>query len=489
MNNKSCKDSDGLIDISGLRTGVPISKRLVLSTLGAVLLFALCAFLPLDGYGHGTSSALGFFAAFIFLIIFSPTNIAVESILIAVCGIMLGFWDWEQVGASFGSSSFLTITGMIIVSMGCEFTPFGRRVAYTMLRQFGNHPAKVVVAIAVVSACLSSFVSNVAVIIMMSGICAEVLEAMGEKPGSSRIGRAMMLIIPTAAIVGGVVLINGSPTGNTMAIQFLSTSTDGAFNVTYSQWALCGVSCFLVTIVPICFVYLYCFKINSKNVAMPDVSYYDAPMKELGKIGGSEIRWIITVIAMVLCMLAGMPTGMASLLFAAVSMLPGIGTVPADKAIKKLPIQAMIAAGLMPLLSQLFSNTGLGELITDVVSPLVVNAGPLGLSIISALIMGVLVNLFVNAGLAVSALVIGMISPVCVELGYNPIVVMMPTLFIASFFFVFGSNNIMLLNMGYGYWNMKDPILPGTLSVLICAVLFPVVCCAVCPLFGLPLHI
>lgn len=489
MDKDTVNVRDTLIDMTGLRTGVPITKRLILSVLGAAALFVLCALLPLGEYGHGTATALGFFAASIFLIIFAPINIAVDSLLIAVGGIILGFWDWGQVGASFGSSSFLTIMGMIIVSMGCEFTPFGRRVAYTMLRRFGAHPAKVVVAIAVVSACLSSCVSNVAVIIMMSGICAEVLEAMGEKPGESRIGKAMMLIIPTAAIVGGVVLINGSPTGNTMAIQFLTTSTDGRFTVTYSQWALCGVSCFLVAIVPICLVYLRCFKINPKNVVMPDVSYYEGPMKALGRLGGSEIRWIITVAAMVACMLAGMPTGMVSMLFAAVSMLPGIGTVPADKAIKKLPLQAMIAAGLIPLLSQLFSNTGLGDLISDIISPLVVNAGPLGLSIISALIMGVLINLFVNANLAVSALVIGIISPVCVGLGYNPVVIMMPTLFMASFFFVLGSNNIMLLNIGYGYWEMKDTVLPGAITVLICALLFPVVCCAVCPLFGIPLHI
>ena len=489
MDRETTKKHDCLIDLTGLRTGVPVSSRLILSLVGTVLLFALCTLLPLDGYGKSTAAALGFFAASIFLIIFSPVNIAVDSILIAVTGIALGFWEWEQVGQSFGSSSFLTIMGMIIVSMGSEFTPFGRRVAYTMLRRFGNHPAKVVVAIAVASACLSSFVSNVAVIIMMSGICAEILNAMGEKPGDSRIGKAIMMIIPTAAIIGGVVLINGSPTGNTMAIQFLSASTDGRFTVTYSQWALCGVPCFLVTIVPICLIYLRCFKISPKNVTMPDMSYYDRPLNELGKLGGSEIRWIVTVLAMVACMLAGMPTGMVSLLFAAVTMFPGVGTVPADKAIKKLPVQAMIAAGLMPLLSQLFSSTGLGELVSDVISPLVVNAGPLGLSIISALIMGVLVNMFVNAGLGVSALVIGMISPVCMELGYNPVPVMMPTLFIASFFFVIGSNNIMLLNMGYGYWTMKDPILPGILSVLLCAVLFPVVCCLICPAFGIPLYI
>ena len=182
-------------------------------------------------------------------------------------------------------------------------------------------------------------------------------------------------------------------------------------------------------------------------------------------------------------------TGVAALFFALISTLPGVGTVPMDKALKKLPLHAMMAAGLIPLLAKLFSDTGLGACMSDWISPLVKNMSPVGFAIVSALIMGILVNIFVNANLAVSALVIGVAAPVCVRLGYNPVVVMMPSLFIASFFFVMGSQNIMLLNNGYGYWNMKDPIVPGFLVVILCAILFPVICCLVCPLFGMPLYL
>lgn len=481
--------SDRFFDLEGLRTGTPVTRKFVFTLLAAAAALLLLSRLPLEHYGESTPLALGFLVAVLILIIFAPLNIAADGMIVAVGGIALGFWDWSTVGSTFGSSSFLSVFGMLIVAMGCEFTPFGKRIAYTVLKRFGHKPTSMVLILGVVSACLSSFVSNVAVIIMMSSICAELLAVMGQKSGESKLGKTVMLVVPMAAIVGGMALINGSPTGNTMAIQFLSNSTGGEFTVTYTQWAAGGVSCFLLTILPISLIYVKCFRLRDSDLELPPKSYYEALLQELGPIHGSEIRWVLTVIAMVICMLSGMGTGTAAMLFALITIFPVIGTVPAEKALKKLPLHAMMAAGLMPLLAQLFSSTGLGDCIGDWIMPLVGNMGPLALMCLSALIMGILVNVFINANLAVSALIIGIISPVCVSLGYNPSLIMLPSMFLASFFFAMGSHNIMLLNNGYGYWDMKDPILPGFLVILFCALVFPVICYFLLPLFGFPIYL
>lgn len=487
-NNRTQKRFE-LFDLSGNETGIPVTRRLFIPVLAAVAALVLISLLPLEAYGENTALGLGFLVASIILMISLPVNIAISGLIIAVGGAMLGFWNYSEIGATFGSSSFLSIFGMLIVSMGCEFTPFGKRMAYAVLRRFGGKPTRLVLVLAIVTACLSSFVSNVAVIIMMSSVCAELLDAMGQKPGESNIGKTIMLTIPMAAIVGGIVLINGSPTGNTMAITFLENASGGKYTVTYLQWALFGVSCFFVTIVPISLVYIKCCGMKNADVVMPSPEYYNELSLSLGRITGAEIRWLVTVLAMVVCMLRGVKPGLAALGFACVCMLPGIGTVPADKAIKKLPIHVMMASGFVPLLAKLFSETGLGRCIGDWIGPLTQGLGPLGLSIVSALLMGVLVNAFVNANIAVLALVMDVVTPLCIELGYNPTVILMPTMFLASFFFVMGAHNIMLLNKGYGYWNMKDPMLPGIIVVVLCAVIFPIVCYAVAPLIGLNIYI
>lgn len=487
------KDADhcksAFFDIAGSETGVPLTWRFFVPILVAAVVFVLFNFLPLEKYGDNTALGLAFLTASIVLMISLPVNIAICGLIIAVGGVILGFWNYGDVGAVFGGSSFLSIFGMLIVSMGCEYTPFGRRMAYVVLRRFGQKSSRMVLVLAVVTACISALVSNVAVIIIMSSVCAELLQTMGQKPGESHIGKTIMLIIPMAAIVGGIVLINGSPTGNTMAISFLENASGGRFSVSYGQWAYFGISCFVVTIIPISLVYMKCCGLKHSNVVMPPSEYYEQLLRELGPLSSAEIRWLLTVTGMVASMLCGVKPGLAALGFACISMLPGIGTVPADKAIKKLPLHVMIASGFVPLLAKLFSETGLGHCIGDWIGPLIQGLGPLGLSIVSALLMGTLVNVFVNANLAVLALVMGVITPVCIKLGYNPEVVLIPSMFLASFFFVMGAHNIMLLNKGYGYWEIRDPMLPGTIVVLLCAVIFPIICCCIAPLLGMSIYI
>lgn len=48
-----------------------------------------------------------------------------------------------------------------------------------------------------------------------------------------------------------------------------------------------------------------------------------------------------------------------------------------------------------------------------------------------------------------------------------------------------GMNAIMLMNKGYGYWNDKDTMLPGYLTVVLTSVVIPVICCLLCGVIGL----
>ncbi|MDO4548417.1 MAG: hypothetical protein Q4D04_09985, partial [Clostridia bacterium] len=176
-------------------------------------------------------------------------------------------------------------------------------------------------------------------------------------------------------------------------------------------------------------------------------------------------------------------------LFGCLSICPIIGTVPAKDGFKKLPIQMMIAMGFINITGTLFTGTGLGDALGTLIGPLVNGVGPLGFSIIASLLLGIMVNIFVNAQTGAYALVLGVLSPVCVSLGYNPVLIMLPVMFVGSFFFCMGPSAMCMLNKGYGYWEMKDPMLPGYLVVIFASVLFPVICYYVGPIFGMPVYL
>lgn len=478
---------DMFFDLSGLRTDEPVNKRVIISFVAAIAVYTICSLLPIDSYGEGTARALGMLFGMITFSMFWCYSIAVPALLCAVAGVFLKVWDWKAVTNALGSSPMYTLVGMQFVALGCEFTPFGTRMAYWFLKKFANKPVRLVIVLAFCSALLSAFVSNLAVVIMMSGIAATILEAMGEKPGESKIGKTLMLLVTAMAMIGGAVLICGSPSGNGRAIGFLE-STAGV-SITFGQWAAFGVPSFLIYFLPVCLIYIKCTGLKNEDIQVLPQSYYEEKLNALGPIGGSEIRWLLIVAAMIIALLKGMNTGLAAVTFGLIAMLPVIGVVPPEKAVKKVQWANVLALCTFGLLGTLFSETGLGEFVNDMLKPLVGNMSPMVFCIFACLVTGLCVNLFVNANIAVCAMCITIFSSVCVSLGYNPTVIMAPALAIVSFFYCMGANTMVLLNKGYGYWDMKDPVLPGFLSIILISIIYPIVTCLIAPAIGLSLYI
>ena len=58
-NSPEKKTVDGILDIEGLRTDAPLTKRVLLSFILAAATYSLCMLLPIDCYGAGTARALG----------------------------------------------------------------------------------------------------------------------------------------------------------------------------------------------------------------------------------------------------------------------------------------------------------------------------------------------------------------------------------------------------------------------------------------------
>lgn len=491
MENKENKQAgatvkDSFLDFSGLRTEEPINKKVIISFAAAIIVYIICSSLPIDSYGEGTARALGMLFGMITFSMFWPYSIAVPALMCAVVGVIIKVWDWSGVSSALGSSPMYTLVGMQFVALGCEFTPFGQRMAYTFLKKFAKKPILLVMALAFVTALISAFVSNLAVMIMMSGIAASLLEAMGEKPGESKIGRTLMMLVTAMTMIGGAVLICGSPSGNGRAIGFLESTAN--VSITFGQWAAFGIPSFIIYFVPVCFIYIKCTGLKSSSVKILPESYYDEKLKSLGPIGGSEIRWLLIVAGMIVALLLGMNTGFAALTFGFIAMLPVIGVVPPEKAVRKVQWANVLALCTFGLLGTLFSNTGLGGFVNDMLKPIVGNMSPVIYCMFACLITGLCVNLFVNANIAVCAMCITIFSSVCVSLGYNPTVIMAPSLAIVSFFYCMGANTMVLLNKGYGYWEMKDTVLPGFLSIILISIVYPLVTCVVAPIIGLSLY-
>ena len=479
-----------LFDTAGEQTGLPVSRKIILSFVIPVILYFALSLLPLSAYGENCAKGLGFVVAIIVFMIMSPLDPAVGGILLITIGPLLGLCSWDEVKAACGASSFYPMLGMTIVALGAEFTPFGRRVAYWFLYQFGQKPVAMLIAIGCAAAVLSAFVSNTAIIILLSAIVNTMLLTMGEKPGESRFGKAAMLLVLMGAEYGGMALINGSPGSNNLCIgTMIAAAPEYELGISYGEWARIGFPLFVITIVPMCLIYIWYFKIRNKNFQMLPKSYYKEQMVQLGHISGAELRWIIITLAMIVAMLLGMNNNLAAMLFAGISLLPLIGVSPFKDCMKKIPWAVLLGICMLPVVGTILTGTGVSDWIQAVVTPLLSGLSPLDLSIALAVVMFLLTNILVNAFVGVWVFMVSLGTVLSISMGYNPVVVVFPSMLTGAMMWCMGANAISLLNKGYDWWDMKDPIIPGFVSGLFASVVLPLLSYALNLLYGTALYI
>lgn len=481
---------DGILDLGGKHTGIVVDKKFAMSLCISLVIYVVFVLLdPLSAYGEMTSKALGFLIASVFFMCTSAVPLAIIAMFVSTLGVMTGLFDWAAVSSKLGSSNFYQAFGMMVVAMGCEFTPFGQRLGYWILRKFGNKPIRLILVISATSAFLSCFLANAPTIILMSSIVNSMLLAMGEIPGKSKLGKVLMLVVTMAVMVGGAGLICGSPIGIASCLAYMTEALGTDYSPTFIQWACICLPTLFICIIPMTYVYIVYFKVKNDEFDVLPRSYYDEKLEELGQMESAEWRWLIILFGMVFSLLLGMKTAYAAILFAAISMFPGIGVSDCKQVLKRIPWNPLIAICMLPLMSTIVGSTGISDWMGDILTPVIGNVSPLTFALICSFSMSLLMTILVNSMQAAMALVMTVASPICVALGYNPTLLMLPAAMGASYMWVLGANQYVMMNKEYGWWEMKETIVPGFISICIPSIVSCLVALLLGPMFGMPIYL
>lgn len=463
---------------------------MIIAIIGTVLLYLLIGLIDMSQYGENCSKALGFLVAAIFWMTVAPLDMSIAGIGILAFGTTLGLFTWDAVKSNLGSSNFYTLLGMLLVANSLSYTPFAKRFAYWALKTFGRKPAMLFFSFAAITSFISWFVSNIGIALLMSSIANTLLLAMGEKPGESKWGAAMLTMVNCAAYFGGCILVGGSPNGNVGGMSYMQTAAgDFLIDISYANWAKIGIPVWFVMIGPLAFIYWKCFRLGKEKLNILSSEYYDSQLKELGPISGSEIRWVVIVLGMVVTMLLGVTTAKAALIWAAIGMLPGIGLKDCKTQLKALPIGVLFCVTAVPMLGKVITDNGVDTWLGTIFSPLIGNMGPLSFSIVSTFILFLCMNLLVNATHGAHALAVSICTPICISLGYNPCTVLLPMMFCGGWFWCISANYLMYMNFGYGWYKMKDSPLPGFIFGTLCCIVVPIINYLLTPLWGLSLYL
>lgn len=163
----------------------------------------------------------------------------------------------EQAAAPYGNAAVFLFLGGFLVASAIESWGLHRRVAWLVLSAVGTGPRRIVLALLLVSAGLSMWISNTATTLMLAPIGVAVVvaaEKRGGGDGAGRLGAAALLAIAYGASLGGL----GTPIGTPTNVIFLGASKElfpTLPAVGFAQWMGFGVA-YLAVAIPACWAIL-----------------------------------------------------------------------------------------------------------------------------------------------------------------------------------------------------------------------------------------
>ncbi|WKZ31745.1 MAG: DASS family sodium-coupled anion symporter [Thermodesulfobacteriota bacterium] len=188
--------------------GLKALRPLFFVTLAASFLYILGMTTP-EGLTPEGQKAIAVFAVCLVLWVTNVIPLAITSILAIVLVPFLGVLSTRETYALFGNEAVFFILGAFILAGAVMGSGLSTRIALYMLSRFGSSPKKLVLAIFLLSAALSFFMSEHAVAAMLFPIVLEISKSLGIRPGRSNYGKLLFLALAWGCVIGGIATFLG----------------------------------------------------------------------------------------------------------------------------------------------------------------------------------------------------------------------------------------------------------------------------------------
>lgn len=398
-----------------------------------------------------------------------PVPIPVGGLIGVAAIVVLGVLPPDDVLEPFGSSTVFVFIGAFILAQAMLRHGLARRFAFRILavRGVGRSTWRVIVALGVVTAVLSAFISNTATVAMLLPTAVGLLSVIAElvrrqttegenfDPLRLRVGIALMLVLAYGASVGGLLTPIGSPP-NLIGREMIEEATGE--RVSFLQWTMLAL--------PICALMFAVLVVVLILLNRPEIKrltgveeYVAEERAKLGKLSRAEwntlVAFTVTVALWVTPGVVALVAGSDSSAYETVvdRLDEGIVAVIGAALLFALPVDwpkrrftlTWSEAARIDWGTVLLFGTGIifGSLLSDTELAQRIGGGladTFGLtSTVALIIFAVLLAIVVSettSNTASAAVVVPIVIPIAVASGIDPFVPALAATFAASFGFM-----------------------------------------------------
>lgn len=441
--NKSAKAAGGL------------SKVKLTGTIAACMVITVSVLLSDNSYLTDTGmKTAGLLVAFLLMLVTEALPVVVTSLLF--CGIMpiLGITS-DLAGALSGFAEPIVFFTLASFGIAAALTtiPLSKRVLRKLLKAFGKDIGTVLLAVMVVCALFSSIVSNVPTCAIFMSVSLEFLKLYEREEDRRRSGRAFMIAVPVASMIGGIMTPAGSSV-NLIAISQLEKYSGQT--VSFVKWMCAGIP-LAVILVPLAW-WLMVKVYKPVPVGKDEISRFIDSMDIPDKIGVKEKK-VITVV----CLMLGLWIGsswipsinvmVVAILGCCLMFMPGMDVLDVDTFVRENSWDAFFLVGTVLSISAAMINNGVSDAVAGLVPELNVSA-PILIAFTAVFIFVALIIIPVASSL------VPILAPTLIAVSVNadvsPVLIMMTAAICAGNCYLLPLDTVSLITYGKGYYAMTD---------------------------------
>ena len=385
--------------------------------------------------------------------------------------------------ANFMSSVFFFVLVMFAIAYAWVKTGLARRFALWLLARAGTDATRAVYVFVVGTGTISLVVSDVPAAAIFMAIAVGILDKLGLRPGS-RFGRAVMIGIPIAALIGGV----GTPAGSSInLLGLVMIEQAGGERVPFLHWMAIGIPMVAILLPVAAWVLVKFFPPEIASIG--DLEEIHDERRRIGPVSRDEWKVIAIMTAMITLWIAStwlpvFDTFLVAVVGAVAMFLPGIGLFTWKEIQQVTGWDTLMVIGGVTSLGQASSRTGLATWLAE--SALGGLADWNAVALIAAIsAFTVVIHLMLPIAPVINAVMIPPIMVLGAAAGVNPALYALPVIFTASCAFLLPLDAVPLVTYSRGYYRMFDMLPPGLVISVVWVLLMTVLLIVIGPLVGL----
>lgn len=445
--------------------GASLAKRALCIGIAIVLIVAAWLGPTPEGLGEAGKMSLALMVAGIFLWVTEPVPVAISGLVIMILMPAFGILEYNAgVWAGFVSSVIFFIMASFGITAALLKTKVPTKIVFALMRLTKGNSRATVLAFMVAAAILSFFISDLPCTALFAGIAvSSILEIEGCEKGSSKLGKALMIGITYASVVGGQAIPSGSAM-NIMAMNVLEANTGIA--ISFLDWTLICMPIALVLLVVCWFSVTLVFK--PEPISEKTIACIEKKGKEVGRF--EAIDWkVLAVMAVVFSLwIASNWTGWDATAIAVLALIlffvPGIDVLDWREYVAAVSWNIVLLIGCVQSISGGVKEQGAASWLFGSTVGKVALSGTAIVAASAALLP--LLRLVIPVGPAFIAISLIPLCTIAGAIGVSPVVFAVIVAVNASTTFLMGVDGNNMLSYRYGYWKMVDFFKAGVIPTV-----------------------